>query len=49
MKLIALLQDKEKMTRMRINARRTANEKFSWQIIGKRVNDIYKMALNGSI
>jgi glycosyltransferase involved in cell wall biosynthesis len=48
-KLIALLQDKEKMTRMRINARRTADEKFSWQMIGKRVNDIYKMALNGSI
>ncbi|MBA2421797.1 MAG: glycosyltransferase family 4 protein [Chitinophagales bacterium] len=48
-KIITLLQDSEKMKRLRINARKTADEKFSWQMIGKRVNDIYKMALNGSI
>lgn len=44
-KIMTLLQDEEKMKRLRINARKTADEKFSWQIIGSRVNAIYRMAL----
>jgi hypothetical protein len=36
------------MKRLRINAKKTADEKFSWQLIGEKVNDIYKLAMNGS-
>lgn len=46
-KIIALIGDEEKMKRLRINAKKTADEKFSWSIIGKKVNDIYKLAWNG--
>lgn len=45
-KIMALLQDEEKMKRLRINAKKTADEKFSWQLIGKKVNEIYRMALH---
>ena len=47
-KIMALLKDEAKMKRLRINAKKTADEKFSWQLIGKKVNEIYKLALNGS-
>jgi len=47
-KIIFLIHDEEKMKRLRINARKTADEKFSWQLIGQKVNEIYKLALNGS-
>ncbi|MBP9883795.1 MAG: glycosyltransferase family 4 protein [Chitinophagales bacterium] len=47
-KIMALLKDEAKMKRLRVNAKKTADEKFSWQLIGKKVNEIYKLALNGS-
>lgn len=49
-KIMMLLQDEEKMKRLRINAKKTADEKFSWKIIGGRVNEIYRLALgNGHV
>lgn len=47
-KIMSLLHDEEKMKNLRLNAKKTADEKFSWQLIGKKVNEIYKLALNGS-
>lgn len=47
-KIMSLLNDEEKMKKLRVNAKKTADEKFSWQLIGKKVNEIYKLALNGS-
>ncbi|MEO6166188.1 MAG: glycosyltransferase family 4 protein [Chitinophagales bacterium] len=47
-KIMGLLRDEEKMKRLRINAKKTADEKFSWKLIGKKVNEIYKLAMNGS-
>ncbi|MFI5135056.1 MAG: glycosyltransferase [Chitinophagales bacterium] len=47
-KILSLIHDEEKMKRLRINAKKTADEKFSWQLIGRKVNEIYKLALNGS-
>lgn len=49
-KIMMLLQDEEKMKRLRINAKKTADEKFSWKMIGGRVNEIYRLALgNGHV
>lgn len=36
-KIMALLKDEAKMKRLRINAKKTADEKFSWQLIGKKL------------
>ncbi|MBX7107462.1 MAG: glycosyltransferase family 4 protein [Chitinophagales bacterium] len=47
-KIMALLQDEEKMKRLRMQAKKTADEKFSWQLIGSRVNEIYRLALSNS-
>ena len=49
-KIMMLLQDEEKMKRLRLNAKKTADEKFSWKMIGGRVNEIYRLALgNGHV
>jgi glycosyltransferase involved in cell wall biosynthesis len=47
-KILALIPDEPKLKHLRINAKKTADEKFSWELIGKKVNEIYKLALNGS-
>jgi glycosyltransferase involved in cell wall biosynthesis len=46
-KIIYLLSNEEKLKIMRANAKKTAEEKFGWRMIGNRVNEIYKLALNG--
>lgn len=47
-KILSLIHDEAKLKQLRLNARKTADEKFSWELIGKKVNEIYKLALNGS-
>jgi glycosyltransferase involved in cell wall biosynthesis len=47
-KILSLINDEEKLKRLRINAKKTADERFSWQLIGEKVNEVYKLALNGS-
>ena len=47
-KILSLINDEAKLKHLRINAKKTADEKFSWPLIGKKVNEIYKLALNGS-
>ncbi len=47
-KILALINDEEKLKHLRINAKKTADEKFSWKLIGEKVNGVYKLAMNGS-
>jgi len=47
-KILSLINDEEKLKRFRINAKKTSDEKFSWQLIGSKVNEVYKLALNGT-
>jgi len=47
-KILSLIHDEEKMKRLRVNAKKTADEKFSWELIGRKVNEVYKLAMNGS-
>jgi glycosyltransferase involved in cell wall biosynthesis len=47
-KILSLINDEEKLKHLRNNAKKTADEKFSWQLIGSKVNEVYKLALNGS-
>src|SRR6266576_3803653 len=41
-KILSLLNDEEKLKRLRIAAKKTADEKFSWTLIGSKVNEVYK-------
>lgn len=47
-KILSIINDETKLNQLRINAKKTADEKFSWQLIGQKVNEVYKLAMNGS-
>lgn len=47
-KILSIINDEKKLSHLRINAKKTADEKFSWQLIGKKVNEVYKLAMNGA-
>ncbi|MEI7801046.1 MAG: glycosyltransferase family 4 protein [Bacteroidota bacterium] len=45
-KMQHLLADENLQEKLSANAKRTANEKFSWKLIGEKVKAIYSLALN---
>ena len=43
-KILELIDNKEKIAKLKVEAKKTAQSKFSWELIGKKVNDIYRLA-----
>lgn len=46
-KIIDLLQNPSLIETLRANAKKTIEDNFSWQVIGRQMNNIYNLALNG--
>ncbi len=45
-KIVELLQNPSLIETIRVNAKKTIEDKFSWKLIGRQMNDIYKLALS---
>ena len=45
-KMLSLLVDKPLQEKLRRTAKKTAEEKFGWKLIGEKVKAIYSLALN---